>query len=157
VKPSRRSLGGFLPDVFTQEGVAILSSVLNSERAVQVNIAIMRAFVQPRQFAASHKDLAKKIDALEHKCSEHDDEIQVIFKAIKKLLEPPQARPSAASASRPASNFGGRNLRPSKSTLMIHTTFTPKQETLFVAYAPEFDVSAYGGFTTSGSRPVRPL
>jgi len=93
VIPSRRSLGGFLPYVFTQEGVAMLSSVLNSERAVQVNIAIMRAFVQLRQFAASHKDLAKKIDALERKYSEHDDEIQVIFKAIKKLLEPPPASP----------------------------------------------------------------
>ena len=93
VIPSRRSFGGFLPYVFTQEGVAMLSSVLNSERAVQVNIAIMRAFVQLRQFAASHKDLAKKIDALERKYSEHDDEIQVIFKAIKKLLEPPPASP----------------------------------------------------------------
>jgi hypothetical protein len=91
VIPSRRSLGGFLPYVFTQEGVAMLSSVLKSERAVQVNIAIMRAFVQLRQFAASHKDLAKKIDALEHKYSEHDEEIQVIFKAIKKLLEPAPA------------------------------------------------------------------
>jgi ORF6N domain len=95
VIPSRRSLGGFLPYVFTQEGVAMLSSVLNSERAVQVNIAIMRAFVQLRHFAASHKDLAKKIGALERKYSEHDDEIQVIFKAIKKLLEP-QPKPKRA-------------------------------------------------------------
>jgi ORF6N domain len=89
VIPSRRSLGGFWPYVFTQEGVAMLSSVLNSERAVQVNVAVMRAFVQLRHFAGGHKDLAKKIASLERKYSEHDDEIQVIFKAIKKLLEPP--------------------------------------------------------------------
>jgi ORF6N domain-containing protein len=89
VIPSRRSLGGFLPFVFSQEGVAMLSSVLQSERAVQVNIAIMRAFVQLREFAASHKDLAKKIDGLERNYSKHDEEIQLIFKAIKRLLEPP--------------------------------------------------------------------
>ena len=89
VIPSRRSLGGSLPYVFTQEGVAMLASVLNSERAVQVNIAIMRAFVQLRQFAATHQDFARKIDALERKYSEHDNEIQIIFKAIKALLEPP--------------------------------------------------------------------
>jgi len=65
VIPSRRSLGGSLPYVFTQEGVAMLSSVLNSSRAVQVNIAIMRAFAQLRQLAASHKDLAQKIAAME--------------------------------------------------------------------------------------------
>jgi ORF6N domain len=90
VIPSRRSLGGFLPYVFTQEGVAMLSSVLSSARAVQVNIAIMRAFVQLRQFVAGHTDLAKKIGALERKYSEHDGEIQVIFEAIKKLLAPPE-------------------------------------------------------------------
>ena len=89
VIPSRRSLGGFLPYVFTQEGVAMLSSVLTSARATQVNLAIMRAFVQLRRYAASHKILAQKLQMLERKYDAHDDEIQAIFKAIKKLIDPP--------------------------------------------------------------------
>jgi DnaJ-domain-containing protein 1 len=80
-----------VPHAFTEQGVAMLSSVLNSERAVLVNIAIMRAFVKLREIMATHKDLAQKIEALERKYSVHDQEIQVIFKAIKKLLEPPTA------------------------------------------------------------------
>ena len=93
VIPSRRSLGGSLPYVFTQEGVAMLSSVLKSTRAVQVNIAIMRAFVQLRRFAATHKDLAQKIQALEQKYGEHDRDITTIFSAIRKLLGPPPVKP----------------------------------------------------------------
>jgi len=89
VIPSRRSLGGSLPYVFTQEGVAMLSSVLTSARATQVNLAIMRAFVQLRRYAASHKILAQKLQILERKYDAHDDEIQAIFKAIKKLIDPP--------------------------------------------------------------------
>ena len=81
VIPSRRSLGGSLPYVFTQEGVAMLSSVLTSQRATQVNLAIMRAFVQLRRYAASHKILAQKLQMLERKYDAHDDEIQAIFKS----------------------------------------------------------------------------
>ena len=77
------------PYAFTQEGVAMLSSVLGSERAVQVNIAIMRVFVRMRENMATHQDLAHKIEALEQKYSDHDGEIEVIFEAIRKLLEPP--------------------------------------------------------------------
>jgi hypothetical protein len=69
----------------------MLSSVLTGDRAISVNIAIMRAFVKLRELMASHKDLAHKLDALERKYTRHDQEIQVIFKAIKKLLEPPSA------------------------------------------------------------------
>ena len=97
VIPSRRSLGGFLPYVFTQEDVAMLSSVLNSQRAVLVNIAIMRAFVKLREVMATHKDLAHKIETLERKYAGHDEEIQVIFKAIKNLLEPPPEPPKRRS------------------------------------------------------------
>ena len=89
VIPTRRSLGGSLPYVFTQEGVAMLSSVLTGSRAVQVNLAIMRAFVQLRRYAASHKELAQKIQILERKYEGHDDDIQTIFKTIKKLIELP--------------------------------------------------------------------
>src|SRR5260370_24256020 len=74
---------------FTEQGVAMLSSVLNSDRAVLVNVAIMRAFVKVREIMATHKDLAHKIEALERKYSDHDHRIQVVFKAIKNLLEPP--------------------------------------------------------------------
>lgn len=66
----------------------MLSTVLNSERAIQVNIAIMRAFVKLRELLLSHKDLAEKIEELERKYQLHEGDIQVIFEAIKKLLEP---------------------------------------------------------------------
>ena len=83
----------YAPYVFTEQGVAMLSSVLNSERAVQVNIAIMRAFVKLREVMATHRDLANKIASLERKYGSHEEEIQVIFQAIKNLLEPPALRP----------------------------------------------------------------
>ncbi|HUI78656.1 MAG TPA: ORF6N domain-containing protein [Bryobacteraceae bacterium] len=86
VIPSRRSFGGSLPYVFTQEGVAMLSSVLTSQRAVQVNIAIMRAFARLRQLVRTHKDLAAKIAAMEKK---YDGQFRIVFQAIKRLLEPP--------------------------------------------------------------------
>ena len=77
-----------LPYVFTEQGVAMLSSVLNSKRAIQVNIMIMRAFVKLKELLLTHKDLAEKIAALEKKYATHDNKIQLIFEAIKKLLEP---------------------------------------------------------------------
>lgn len=77
-----------LPYAFTEQGVAMLSSVLNSERAIQVNIMIMRAFVKLKELLLTHKDLAEKIATLEKKYATHDDKIQLIFEAIKKLLEP---------------------------------------------------------------------
>jgi len=84
------SWGGsrYLPFVFTEQGVAMLSSVLNSKRAVQVNIAIMRAFVKLREVLLTHKELAQKLGELEQKYQLHEKDIQVIFEAIKKLLEP---------------------------------------------------------------------
>jgi len=79
----------YLPYAFTEQGVAMLSSVLNSERAIQVNILIMRAFTKLREIFLTHKELAVKIDALEKKYAEHDETIKGIFEAIKQLLEPP--------------------------------------------------------------------
>lgn len=79
----------YLPYVFTEQGVAMLSSVLNSERAIQVNILIMRAFTKLREMLLTHKDLSDKIEALERKYAEHDHAIKAIFEAIKQLLEPP--------------------------------------------------------------------
>ncbi len=76
----------YLPYAFTEQGVAMLSSVLNSERALQVNIAIMRTFVKLREMIASRKDLAKRLDALEKK---YDDQFKVVFDAIRELMTPP--------------------------------------------------------------------
>jgi phage regulator Rha-like protein len=73
--------------VFTENGVAMLSSVLNSERAVQVNIAIMRVFVKLREMIASNKDLAKRLDDLEKK---YDAQFRVVFDAIRELMRPPE-------------------------------------------------------------------
>lgn len=82
-----------LPYAFTEQGVAMLSSVLNSERALQVNIAIMRAFVKLREILTTHRELAEKIAELENKYRQHDDKIQAVFDAIRELLEPPQVSP----------------------------------------------------------------
>jgi DNA-binding PadR family transcriptional regulator len=77
-----------MPYAFTEQGVAMLSSVLNSDRAVQVNIAIMRAFVQMRELATSNRELARKIDALEKKHAQHDQQFVAVFDAIRQMLEP---------------------------------------------------------------------
>ena len=75
-----------LPHAFTEQGVSMLSSILKSERAIDVNIAIMRAFVQLRQLASSHKDLAFKLAELERKSIQHDESIESIFETLKKML-----------------------------------------------------------------------
>lgn len=80
----------YLPLVFTEQGIAMLSGVLKSRRAVAVNITIMRTFVKLRELMMTHKDLARKIEALEAKFRKHDENFVVVFAAIKKLLEPPR-------------------------------------------------------------------
>jgi hypothetical protein len=80
----------YLPYAFTQEGVAMLSSVLRSPRAVQVNIAIMRVFVRLRETLALHKDLAHKLAQLERKIEGHDTSIRTLFDAIRQLMTPPE-------------------------------------------------------------------
>jgi len=86
------SWGGqrFLPYAFTEQGVAMLSSVLKSKRAVQVNIEIMRAFVKLRELIASNKELAKRLDELEKK---YDSQFKVVFDAIRQLMAPPDPKP----------------------------------------------------------------
>jgi len=80
------------PYAFTEQGVAMLSSVLKSKRAIQVNIAIMRAFVRLRRIIASHKELAEKLKELEHKVNMHDKDIIMIFQAINKLMQPEEPK-----------------------------------------------------------------
>jgi hypothetical protein len=77
------------PRVFTEQGVAMLSSVLKSKLAIEVNILIMRAFVKLREMIASHKDLAKKLESLEKK---YDAQFKIVFDAIRELMEPPEPR-----------------------------------------------------------------
>ena len=88
VIPRRDKLGGAVPTAFTEQGVAMLSSVLRSKRAVQVNISIMRAFVRLRELLLSHTDLARKLEALEKK---YDGQFRLVFDAIRQLMEPPDA------------------------------------------------------------------
>ncbi|RJQ31364.1 MAG: ORF6N domain-containing protein [Actinobacteria bacterium] len=87
VTPHKKYFGGHLPYAFTQEGIAMLSSVINSKRAIQVNIEIMRTFVKMRQMIASNIELAKKLDELEKR---YDEQFQIVFQAIRELMEPPK-------------------------------------------------------------------
>ena len=77
------------PYAFTEQGVAMLSSVLRSERAIQVNIAIMRTFVKLREMLSTHKELAQKLNELERKVEKHDADIHAVFEAIRQLMTPP--------------------------------------------------------------------
>lgn len=80
----------YLPYAFTEQGIAMLSSVLNSERAIQVNIAIMRAFVKLREILLTHKELGRKLEDLERKYDRHDKQIKAIFEAIRRLMTEPE-------------------------------------------------------------------
>jgi ORF6N domain len=79
----------YLPYAFTEQGVAMLSSVLRSQRAVRVNIAIMRTFVQLRQLLATHADLSRKLRSLE---SKYDEQFKVVFDAIRELMAEPRPK-----------------------------------------------------------------
>src|SRR5437867_9252286 len=78
------------PYAFTEQGVAMLSSVLNSERAVKVNLAIMRAFVRLREALETNRELAQKFAELERRVGKHDEEITAIIEAIRQLMTPPE-------------------------------------------------------------------
>jgi hypothetical protein len=88
---SKKGRGGrrYLPYAFTEQGVAMLSSVLRSERAVQVNIEIMRAFVRLRELMATHKDLVRRLNEMEKK---YDAQLRVVFDAIRELMTPPDPK-----------------------------------------------------------------
>ena len=91
IETSKQGRGGrrYLPYVFTEQGVAMLSSVLHSERAVQVNIQIMRTFTKLKEFIMNHRELSIRLDTLEKKFGEHDEKIRIIFEVIKRLLDAP--------------------------------------------------------------------
>jgi hypothetical protein len=79
----------YLPYAFTEQGVAMLSSVLNSDRSIEVNVQIMRAFVKLRELMATHKDLARKLADMEKK---YDSQFKVVFDAIRQLMAPPSTK-----------------------------------------------------------------
>lgn len=78
------------PTAFTEQGVAMLSSVLKSARAIEVNVSIMRAFVAIRRAAATHSALSRRLDELERKHAGQDDKFRIVFEAIRGLMEPPK-------------------------------------------------------------------
>ncbi|MBM4331337.1 MAG: ORF6N domain-containing protein [Deltaproteobacteria bacterium] len=92
---SKTGRGGtrYLPYAFTEQGVAMLSGVLTSPRAIKVNVEIMRAFVRLRYLLASHKELARKLEELERHLKVHDKHIQAIFSAIRQLMAAPEKQP----------------------------------------------------------------
>ena len=90
-----------LPYAFSENGIAMLSSILNSERAIQVNIQIMRTFTKLREWLLTHKELKVKIEKMERK---YDGQFQIIFKAIKSLLEPPLEKPKRKIGFHPVSD-----------------------------------------------------
>lgn len=100
-----------LPMAFTEQGVAMLSSVLHSKRAVRVNIEIMRAFVRLRQLLSTHKDLARKLEELEKK---YDEQFAVVFRAIRELMtppDPPKKRPIGFGVEEPKVKYRTSNGR----------------------------------------------
>ncbi len=87
----------YAPYVFTEQGVAMLSSVLNSERAILVNIAIIRTFVRLRQMLATHEELARQLEDLRWRQEEQGQQIQAVFDTIQNLIEAQRTRPSGVS------------------------------------------------------------
>ena len=77
-----------MPRVFTEQGVAMLSSVLKTDRAIEVNIAIMRAFVQFRKMSFSQNQLSRKLQGIEARLRDHDESVEVVFKTIQELIKP---------------------------------------------------------------------
>ncbi|HEY6503022.1 MAG TPA: ORF6N domain-containing protein [Chitinophagaceae bacterium] len=88
--PSRKHLGGYLPYAFTEHGVLMLANVLRSERAIQVSIRIIEIFVKIREMLLTHKDILLQLEKIEKKLTGHDEDLQLIFKYLKQLLNPPQ-------------------------------------------------------------------
>ncbi|MFN2458551.1 MAG: ORF6N domain-containing protein [Chitinophagaceae bacterium] len=88
--PSKKHLGGFLPYAFTEHGVLMLANVLKGERAMQMSIRIIEVFIKIREMLLTHKDILLRLEKMEAKLTSHDEDIQLIFKYLKQLLNPPQ-------------------------------------------------------------------
>lgn len=88
--PSKQHLGGYLPYAFTEHGVLMLANVLKSKTAVQVSLRLIEIFVKMREMLSVHKDVLLKLEQLEKRITAHDDELQMIFSALKELINPVQ-------------------------------------------------------------------
>jgi len=88
---SNEGRGGrrYAPYVFTEQGVAMLSGVLRSDRAIAVNVEIMRTFVELRRVASSYAEIEKRLEQIERSVGEHDEQLEQIFKALRQLMTPP--------------------------------------------------------------------
>jgi hypothetical protein len=89
---SRLRFSPALPHAFTEHGAIMAASVLNTPRAIESSIFVVRAFVRLRQILATHKELARKLKNLERKLGDHDEQIQTIFEAIRQLMAPPDKK-----------------------------------------------------------------
>jgi phage regulator Rha-like protein len=89
---SNRERGGrrYLPNAFTEHGAIMAATILNTSRAVEVSVYVVRAFIRLREILATHKELARKLAQLEERIEEHDEEIVAIFEAIRELMAPPE-------------------------------------------------------------------
>jgi len=92
LKAGRGQHRKYLPYVFTEHGAIMAATVLNSQRAVEMSVFVVRAFVQLREMLSSHKELAAKVYALEQKIGSHDEAIAALFEAIKQLMTPPEKK-----------------------------------------------------------------
>lgn len=99
-EPASRGGRRFRPYAFTEQGIAMLSGVLTSKRAVEVNVAIMRTFVRLRQLLATHEDLARRLDQLEWRQSEQDGRVQYVFETIQQLIKAPEPEPLSVETKR---------------------------------------------------------
>ena len=97
------------PYVFTEQGVAMLSSVLNSERAISVNIAIMRAFVNMRKILLTNEEISRKLAEVENKLGEHDENFKKVFTALRLLMNPPDASPKQIGYIQNSGQNSGQN------------------------------------------------
>ena len=91
--PSKKHLGGHLPLAFTEHGVLMLANVLKSPRALQVSVRVIEIFVKMREMLLTHKDILLQLEKIEKKLTSHDEDISLIFKYLKQLLNPPQTPP----------------------------------------------------------------
>lgn len=100
----------YLPMAFTEQGVAMLSSVVNSKQAIEVNILIMRAFVELRQMISSHKALLRKLEEIQKR---YDDQFKIVFEAIAELMTPPEKprRKIGFDIKEPSAAYGGKTKR----------------------------------------------
>jgi phage regulator Rha-like protein len=87
--PSRQYFGGYLPYAFTEHGVLMLANVLKSKQAIEVSLRLVEIFVKMREILAGNKDILLKLEQLEKRITGHEDDIQMIFSALKQLIQPP--------------------------------------------------------------------